>query len=398
MSDKDSGEKTEKATPKSLRDARRKGDIPKSRDLGNFFSLAFALVALWQLMKYLPERFAQLFEAVFRTPSEPFHSVLREVSTESIEIFIIGSALILIPLSIAGLLVELIQTGPIMTFEKIKPKLSHLNPVEGFKKMFSADNIVEFAKSVVHTAALFLLGWLAIRSAIPDVALLPTAEPLAILEALQYMAIRLFGWTLVIFALVTAIDTGYQHYSFARKMKMSVRDIKEEYKQDEGDPLLKSHRRQLAQEWAQEGNTGAAEQASVLVVNPTHIAIALRYDKEETPVPIVTGRGEDHVALEMRDAAEDNDVPVLRNEQLARALLRQTDNGDVVPRELFDVVAEVILWAQTVNERLVALREAPSTVAEMPLRTAPGQDLTRYRDEQAPKSEHPRPVVHKNPR
>jgi len=176
----------------------------------------------------------------------------------------------------------------------------------------------------------------------------------------------------------TTIDVSYQHYSFAKKMKMSMRDIKQEYKDSEGDPQMKGHRRQVAQEWAQEGASQAAGNASALIVNPTHVAIAVRFDRELDEVPIITGMGEDKVAQKMRDAAKRNNVPVVRNIKLARTLLADAEEGEMVPRELFDTVAEVIIWAQAVQERVEHEKEYRFVPWDGVLREAPGEDLTHY--------------------
>ncbi len=166
---------------------------------------------------------------------------------------------------------------------------------------------------------------------------------------------------------------------------MSVRDIKDENKNLEGDPTFKQERRQLAQEWSQQGADSAAQTASVLVVNPTHVAIAIRYDKEDSPVPIVTGRGEDHIARGMRDVAEEAGVPILRNEMLARKLLSDTEDGEPVPRDLFDIVAEIILWARGVSERLEQERSiAGADYQSDTSRPVPGEDLTRYAGQDTP--------------
>jgi len=164
---------------------------------------------------------------------------------------------------------------------------------------------------------------------------------------------------------------------------MSMRDIKQEMKESEGDPYIKGHRRQMAQEMAQRGATQSARNANVLVVNPTHIAIAIDYDRETCPVPTIAAKGEDHVALAMRQAAEEAGVPIVRNIPLARDMLARAEIGEVVPSDLFDIIAEVILWAREVREQVQAQREAgPGQHVALPARriAAPGEDLTHYEE------------------
>ena len=166
------------------------------------------------------------------------------------------------------------------------------------------------------------------------------------------LLVRLAGWTLAVFAVLTLFDAAYQRFSFAKRMRMSIRDIRQEHKDQEGDPMLRGHRKQMHQEFAQEGAGNAAREASVVVVNPTHVAVAIRYDAEEAPVPVITAKGRDEDARAIREAANEAHVPVLRNELLARRLLQEVDEGEVVPEGLFDVVAAVIVWARETRESM----------------------------------------------
>jgi len=190
---------------------------------------------------------------------------------------------------------------------------------------------------------------------------------------LQSHTVMLFGWTMGVFVFIAILDFAYQSHSHEKKLMMSIRDLKDEYKNNEGDPHIKGQRQQLAREWAQEGAVNSASDASVLVVNPTHVAIALIYDKDQTPVPVVAARGVGDTALAMRRAAVASGVPVLRNIPLARQLLRDTENGDIVPRELFDIIAEVILWASANKETA----DHPPTGDAQSRPQPPGEDLSK---------------------
>ncbi|HET9643648.1 MAG TPA: EscU/YscU/HrcU family type III secretion system export apparatus switch protein, partial [Burkholderiaceae bacterium] len=195
----------------------------------------------------------------------------------------------------------------------------------------------------------------------------------------------------VLFALLSVLDAAYQRWNFMKKMRMSLRDIKQEHKEQEGDPYIKGQRRQLHEEWSQRNAANAARNANVLVVNPTHVAIAIDYDRELCPVPMVSAKGEDHVAQAMREAAQDAGVPVVRNIPLARDLLARAEVGELIPADLFDVIAEVVLWAREVRDELEDRRRSPSARGSadtdtssasqpdlMRKRDMPGEDLTRY--------------------
>lgn len=372
MADKnDGGDKTENATPKKLQDAKKKGDVAKSRDITNTLVLSFALLALWQFSSFITKDFEIFMSKTLSLEQESFQHQLHAIGKESIRLFLTVSAVVFIPVIIFSLFADFLQIGPIFTFEKIKPKMSHLNPIDGLKRMFSMDSLFELLKSVFKTLSIFCLATLIAIQAAPQLLSLSSQSPQALSVELKSILIDITLWTCVIFAFISTLDTIWQKHSFAKKMKMSTRDIKQEYKDTEGDPHMKSHRKQTAQEWAQEGAASAASNASVLVVNPTHVAIAINYDKKDNPVPVVTARGEMEIAATMRKAAEEAKVPVLRNELLARTLLANTEDGDFIPQELFDIVAEVILWADQVHN---VLNRTQTTIDKQ----TPGQDLTRY--------------------
>lgn len=384
MAEKSSGDKTEKPTPHALKEARKRGEVPKSRDVGLTLGFIFAMVLMWFTFGFVTEKLALVMTLALESPGQPFLPALMGIGKEALMALLLISATLIIPIACFGMIVEFLQTGPIMTIEKMLPKMSHMNPVEGMKRMFSMDNLVELVKSILQTTLLILIaGWIVLNS-MDEIADLPFSEPMAIIAATAHLVLRVFGWTCLAFVLMMFIDASYQHHSFTKKMKMSLRDIKQEMKDIEGDPLIKSTRKQLAQEWSQENATSAAREASVLVVNPTHVAVALVYEPEEQKVPLISARAEEDLALAMREAAESAGTPILRNEQLARALLAAEAEDDAVPRELFNIVAEVILWAQAVRQTLEAA-EAPNTDATASgsselaqERKPPGEDLTLY--------------------
>lgn len=384
----DSGNKTEPATPKKLREARKRGDVPRSRELTSTLVLAFGMVLFTLSALYAADEIMRLADATLllatrttdagHASGPEFGYRLQVLGQEAARLVVVLGALTLIPIVAFALLVDFLQAGPVFTLEKLMPKLSHLDPAAGVRRMFSADNAVELVKSIAKTALLALIGWLVVRSLLAELVLLPEREPLDLIEALATLLARLFGWTVGVFLSITLLDAAWQRYSFAKKMRMSIRDIRDELKASEGDPLLRSRRRQMHQEYASAGATDAAARASVLIVNPEHIAVAIDYDRERQPVPRVTAIGEDAVALAMRDLARRHQVPVLRNIRLARLLADRTEPGDHVPRDLFDVLAEVIAWARQISAEIAAQRGAAHAGDRKPPRAAPGEDLTEY--------------------
>ncbi len=384
----DSGDKTEQPTHKKLQDARKKGQVPKSKDVTSTVELlvwfGLALLALGWATLELKNLMGQMLQVLH----QPFANAAPQLAGAAFGTLLALSAAVFVPVVAVGLLAEYLQAGPVWALEKIKPKMENMNPVEGIKKMFTMDSLVELLKAIAKTVALGLIGWLAIKSLLPQLALLPlSTRPELLGNALWEAARPVLVWTVVLFALLALLDGVYQRFSFTKRMRMSMRDIRQEFKEAEGDPHTKQHRKQLAEEWSQRGATQAAAQANVLVVNPTHVAIAIDYNRQTCPVPTIAAKGEEHVARAMREAAEEAGVPVVRNVPLARDLLARGEVGELIPQDLFDVIAEVVLWAREVREELAAQDPHAQAVAAAAAaegakprrkRAAPGEDLTRY--------------------
>ncbi|HSW08342.1 type III secretion system export apparatus subunit SctU [Aquabacterium sp.] len=388
MADKnDGGDKTEKPTSKKLEDARKKGDVSKSKEVTSAVGLVLWLAMVALLTSYAVTRIATLYDALFATIAQGwattgFAGAARSIGGLAGELALTLTALLVVPAALIGLLTDFLQIGALLTFDKVTPKLEHMNPVEGVKRMFSLDNLIEVIKALAKTALLLLVGWLVVKSALPQIVNLarsPVLPPGAIGSLMWDLSLKLLGWTVALFALVAVLDAAYQRHSFMKKMRMSIQDIKREMKDGEGDPHVKQQRRQAAQESAQRNATQAARNANVLVVNPTHVAIAIDYDRENTPVPTIAAKGEDHVARAMRAAAEEAGVPIVRNIPLARDLLARSEVGEIIPADLFDIIAEVILWAREVREQVAAADAPPPR-----RRSTPGEDLTRYPDKFTP--------------
>src|SRR3989344_5511944 len=280
----DSGDKTEKPTPKKLQDARKKGEVSKSKDLTATATLLTVLLLATVALPMVGQQMTSLIELSLRGLQVPFPEALAQLGWQALRTLLLLVGLVVVPVAVVGVLAG--------------------------------------------------------------------ATPEALDWALWHASWTLLAWVTGAFLLVSALDLAWQRYSFMKKMRMSMRDIRQEMKDAEGDPHLKGHRKQLQQEWAQQGANKAAASAHVLVVNPTHVAIAIDYHRDRCPVPTVIAKAQDDDALAMRTAAQEAGVPVLRNIEIARQLLADTEPGDVVPAELFDIIATVILWAQDVRYEL----------------------------------------------
>ncbi len=391
--DNDSGDKTEQPTPKKLQDARKKGDVPKSRDLTGMVTMLVAALLVLLSTGWAATELASLMQAALKLAHQPLASAGPRLAEQAVWVVMALSCAVLVPMAALGVVTEFLQAGPVFAMEKLKPKLENMNPVEGVKRMFKLDALIELAKTMVKTAFLLVIGGLAVWSIAPDLMRLPTAtHPQALGDALWAAAKPILLWSTAVMVLLAFVDAAYQRWSFTKKMRMSLRDIRQEIKESEGDPHIKQQRRQAHEEWSQRNATAAAAQSNVLVVNPTHVAIAIEYDRQTCPVPTIAAKGEDHVARAMREAAQDAGVPVVRNVPLARDLLARAEVGELVPADLFDVIAEVVLWAREVRDELADLDRPPdASGAAQPRqptpprrRRAPGEDLTHYPDRPEP--------------
>ena len=376
--DADTGDKTEQPTPRRLADARKKGDVAKSKDIGPALTtLAFlAVVALGG------GTIAALVAETATTSLDQLDHIGRSAVDAGVEadhygralvtaardwsgVFLLISAMIVVPLALAGFLAEFLQVGPLVTGEKLKPKPDAMNPVEGLKRMFGKDGLVELVKALVKVTLLGVVVVLVVRASLPMIGetgpgLLIGSDPSpttgggaasgVFLEVTRDLTIRLLAWVAVLFAAVAAVDWLWSRHRFLKKMRMSMRDIRQEHKQDEGDPMIKGSRRQMHEEWANQNAVGAAGEAAALLVNPTHLAIALDYDEDRCPVPVIAARGAGPLAAAMRAEATRRGVPIVRHVPAARRLWARGEVGEIVPEELFDVIAEVILWARRARD------------------------------------------------
>ncbi len=355
----DSGDKTELPTAKRLRDARKKGDVPKSKDVtaGLLTLVWFILIAL--LASYVAREIAIFFtQTIDGATAMPFDQALSTLGWGAAFLLVKLMLLILLPVAILATAGEFLQIGPIFTTEKLKPKLDSLNPVEGMKRMFGMDGLVEMVKTLIKVLLITLIIYFMIQTGLKKATqylglastmpLQDNGQQIAIvaLDMTYSLTLQFFAMVVGVFLLVGLADRLYSKHKFIKKMKMSMRDIKQEMKDDEGDPHVKGRRREMHQEWANQNSVGAAGSASALLVNPTHIAIAIDYDEEECPVPVIAGRGEGALAAAMRAEAERNDVPIIRNIATARRLWARGEVGEIVPEDMFDAIAEIILWAK----------------------------------------------------
>lgn len=349
--EQDAGDRTHEATPRRLNEARRRGEVSHSRDVAPTAALLVttALVALYA--GDAGGHFAALLQLSIDSIGLPFREAASAMGRAALWTLVSVTLTVAVPVALVALLAEFLHVGPVMSSHPMTPDLSRLDPVAGMKRMVTADSWIELGKSIAKTLLLLVIAVLVSAELMPRVGSLHRGTPSAFGEALRVGTLQLMAWTLAVFVVVAILDALYQRHAFLKRMRMTRHEVERETREDMGDPMVRQQRRALQREWSQRSEVAAARDAHMLVVNPTHVAIALDWHPEHVPVPVVAGKGEDRLARRMREAAEDAGVPVLRDVPLARALLERATPGEVVPEDLFDAVAQAIVWAQSMRHR-----------------------------------------------
>lgn len=367
MSDGGTGEKTEEASPQKLKQARDKGQVAKSQDaiqaLG--FVVVFAATALTlsstadRLRKFL---YASLESAVRRGDDIP--TVLAVVN-ESLWVTLFASLPALAGAFVAGLASNYIQVGFLFTTEPLKPDIKKINPVDGFKNLFSKKKLVESLKQVIKFLLVSWVAYDAMKESIREVVLSARIDLWTGVyvggQIMYNIAVRV-GF---LFVIIAVADFFWQRHVYHKDMMMSKYDVKQEYKQSEGDPHTKAERKALAEELILHGSQQSVANADAVVVNPAHIAVAIKYDKEKGGAPRVVAKGMRKNADAIKEIARQAGVPILRNVPLAQAL-NKLDLEEEIPEELYEAVAEVLNFVYELKEKEQQAAEARRKNAKRP--------------------------------
>ncbi len=338
--------KTEEATPRKIDEARKKGDVAKTPDLASWLSLAAATGVILFSGGHFSITLAEALLPFIASPHEMLGALDSGGGTDIARMAIFAAAPILAAVMgatiIAGAGGNIAQSGFLWTSDKLKPDFSRVSPMKGWNRLFGADGLVQFGKTFLKLLATCAICWIVLKPHATELAGLATMGPAAMLPAALGLASDLM-WGILAFLGVTAmLDWLWQRISFARKMRMSREELKEDYKQSEGDPHVKARQKQIRMERARRRMMAAVPQATVVIMNPTHYAVALKYEAGETPAPMCVAKGVDSLALKIRQVAEEAGVPVVEDAPLARALYATVDVDQTIPRAHFEAVAKVI--------------------------------------------------------
>lgn len=342
--DDDEASKTEEPSERKISKAKEEGDIAISQDAKSFIMLLGMLFVIWLVLPLMFKWF-YMFSLKFvenpdAIPTDSRHIRLLLYNTVIALMKILG-----IPFAIfmvLGIFASVAQTGFVYAPKKLEPNWNKLNIFAAMTQFINMKKIVESLKGIIKITVIAFIGVLVIRPYLEKVNLMPGMETMAILSFIHKIVVLLI-FTVVIAVLVIAVaDYAYQKYQHLKKLRMTKQEVKDEYKQMEGDPLVKSRIRQVRMERARHRMMDAVPRADVVIVNPTHYAVALEYKMEKMDAPIVVAKGLDNLALRIREIAEEHDIPIVENPPLARALFASVELDQSIPAEHFKAVAEVI--------------------------------------------------------
>lgn len=346
------GEKTEEPTAKKLEDARKEGQVAKSKEVSNAATLLALFLMMSWMIGYFGSNFLGVFNmiysqipdyVVFYEGNVPYATINTSIKNAMLELL-----LILLPVLLVGFAISfvsnVIQVGWKPTAKPMQPKFNKLNPLNGFKRLFSKDSVVELIKSLLKIGVILIMVYSYLKNNQDKLFIvfgLSTVDAIAMLgKMIVTLGIRIS----VAYAAVAALDFLYQKWKFRDDMKMTKQEVKDEYKNMEGDPQIKGKQRQRMQEASRRRMMQQLPQADVVITNPTHYAVAIKYDPDKYDAPYVVAKGADYLAARIKEIARENNIEIVENKPLARMLYANVDIGQIVPQELYQAVAEVLAF------------------------------------------------------
>jgi type III secretion protein U len=344
-------EKTEKATPKKLRDARKKGQVAKSQDFPSAFTFVISISIVISTAGYLFEHLAGYMIFVFRSISKPLHLDTQAGGylVEAGRVILTTSLPICVVTSIAGALVSFLIVGPVFSGEALKPDLKRLNPVTNLKNMFKVKTLIELIKSILKIAGAIILIYSVVYNSIPEIIATAAMPVIGATEVFTDFLVKVIIRVGIFFMIIAILDLAFQKHNFAKEMKMEKFEVKQEFKDTEGDPHIKGKRKQVAQEIAYQEGPQAARRARAIITNPIHIAVALEYKENIEPAPRIAVMGKGIMADQIIKVAGEFGIPIMRNVQLAQTLSEKGEIGHFIPEETYQAVSEILQWLKSLE-------------------------------------------------
>jgi flagellar biosynthesis protein FlhB len=348
----DGGEKTEEPTPHKLREARKKGQIPKSKEITSAIMIVVSFLTLKASARHMWENIIKITYRAVDYVGAPFSaSLVGGYLKETLFTFLYVMAPMFCVIMLTAVVVESMQTGFLVSLEAIEPKFSKLNPIEGMKKFFSLKQYVELLKSLIKITVVVWLIFGVLKERFFIVLL---AQQLSLWQVMAYtggLVMDVIMRVGAFYIIIALFDYMYQKFEYIKSMRMSKKEIKDEYKRLEGDPMIKQRQRDAARQMSQSRQMGSVPGADVVVTNPVHIAIALKYDPNEMGAPVVIAKGKRLVAEEIKRAAEEFYIPIVENVPLAQGLFRDSIADGFVPPQYYKAVAEILAFVYNLKKK-----------------------------------------------
>lgn len=348
--DGEGGEKTEPATAKKLKDARDDGKVTKSKELTAAFDLIVLFLVLKIFISFVGERLVGIFDYVYSRMPDFLKinstSVSSVAASHYMADILLQMLLTMLPFLLFGFvitfLVSVVQVGWKVTGKPLKPDLNKFNPINGFKRIISKDSLFELLKSIIKIAVIFWVAYSRVKNHKEELFILyeiPLNQAIALIGSVIIDTGLYIG---IVYLVIGFADFAYQKHKFNEDMKMTKQEVKDEFKNTEGDPQIKGRQRRKMQETSQRRMMHDVPKADVVITNPTHLAVAVKYDADVNAAPVVLAKGEEYVAQKIKEVARENNIEIVENKPLARMLYHNVDIGAEIPPELYQAVAEVL--------------------------------------------------------
>lgn len=338
-----SGEKTEDATPKKKRDAKKKGQVAKSKEVGLAATLLMSTLVLVTLGNYVGKNL--LYAMNYYLSTNLMQNITNVSLANMVITAMVKSGIIIlpaiVPITVAGVLASFAQTGAMLTGEPLLPKLSKINPLSGFKKMFSMRTVVDTIKDLAIVSIVGIIGYNYFKGKYPEILNMGYLDITAIPNSYKNLVFGIMFRITIVMVIIAILDYAYQRFTYNRDLRMTKQEIKEEFRQEEGDPQIKSKIKQKQREISAKRMMASVPQATVVVTNPTHIAVALKY-QEGDEAPTVVAKGSGYVAIRIKEIAKENNVPIIENKPLARLIFSEVEILDSIPVSMYQAVAEIL--------------------------------------------------------
>ncbi len=341
----DDMEKTEEPSPKKIEDARKEGNVPKSQDTSSFVTLLVAVIVVYAFSSFITSRLHYLYEYYISYIGIPLtKNVIFQIGFVSLKELVIMIIPVASIVALSGIIAAVMQFGFVFTTKPLTPDLKKIDPIKGFGKLFGMKKLIEGIKITAKVIIVFSIAFYFLLEYIKE---LPSVINFSLMGQMHWLTSKVIILVLImllIFFVLGMVDLMIVRYQYFKDLKMSKQEIKDEYKQMEGDPHIKAKIRQVQMQIAQKRMMSELPSADVIITNPTHYAVALRYDKEREQAPVVVAKGIDNIALKIKEVGRENLIQIIENPPLARQLYGSAELNEIIPENLYKVVAEVLAF------------------------------------------------------